>query len=162
MLSMDIKKGIKNISYSVIGQIITLIIGIFIPRLVIVSYGSEVNGLLSSTSTIISYLALLEAGVGAATCQALYRPIHDQNRKSINEILSATHYYYRRTGIAYFVLVSLISLLYPLVISSTLNYWFMSIIIFINGLPGVINYFFQRKYISFLEALGENYIVIYK
>lgn len=159
MLSMDIKKGIKNISYSVIGQIITLIIGIFIPRLVIVSYGSEVNGLLSSTSTIISYLALLEAGVGAATCQALYRPIHDQNRKSINEILSATHYYYRRTGIAYFVLVSLISLLYPLVISSTLNYWFMSIIIFINGLPGVINYFFQRKYISFLEAFGENYIV---
>ena len=160
MLSMDIKRGIKNISYSVIGQIITLIIGIFIPRLVIVSYGSEVNGLLSSTTTIISYLALLEAGVGAATCQALYRPIHDQDRKSINEILSATHYYYRRTGIAYFVLVSLISLLYPLVISSTLNYWFMSIIIFINGLPGVINYFFQRKYISFLEALGENYIII--
>lgn len=156
---MDIKKGIKNISYSVIGQVITLVIGIFIPRLVIVSYGSQVNGLLSSTSTIISYLALLEAGVGAATCQALYRPIHEKNRKSINQILSATHYYYKRTGVAYLGLIILISLLYPLVISSTLDYWFMGIIIFINGLPGVINFFFQRKYISFLEALGENYIV---
>lgn len=156
---MDLKRGIKNISYSVIGQMITLIIGIFIPQLVIVSYGSEINGLLSSTTTIISYLALLEAGVGAATCQALYRPIHDKSRKSINEILSATHYYYKRTGIAYFLLIILISLLYPLVIVSSLDYWFMSSIIFINGLPGVINFFFQRKYISFLEAVGENYIV---
>lgn len=157
---MDIKKGIKNISYSVIGQMITLVIGIFIPQLVIVSYGSEINGLLSSTSTIISYLALLEAGVGAATCQALYRPIHDKSRKAINEILSATHYYYKRTGIAYFILIILISLVYPLAIVSSLDYEFMAVVIFVNGLPGVINFFFQRKYISFLEAVGENYVVI--
>lgn len=156
---MDVNKGIKNISYSMIGQFITLVLGIFIPRLVIVSYGSEVNGLLSSVSTIISYLSLLEAGVGAATSQALYKPINDRNKKSINEILSATHFYYRRTGIIYLVFVSFISIIYPLIISSTLNYWFICVIVFINGIPGVINFFFQRKYISFLEALGENYIV---
>lgn len=157
---MDFKRGLKNISYSIVGQFITLVIGIFIPQLVIVSYGSEVNGLLSSTSTIISYLALLEAGVGAATCQALYKPLYDQDRDGISEILSATNIYYKRAGVAYFVLIILISLLYPLVISSNLKYGFMFIIIFINGLPGVINFLFQRKYISFLEAIGENYIVI--
>ena len=102
---MNTKKGIKNIGYAFLSQIIALALGIFIPRLTIVSYGSEMNGLLSSISTVMTYLTLLEAGVGAATCQALYKPITQKDKRGINGVLSATHYYYKRTGTAYFGLV---------------------------------------------------------
>lgn len=156
---MNYKKGIKNISYSVIGQLISLAIGIFIPRLVIMSYGSEVNGLLSSVSQIITYLSLLEAGVGTATCQALYKPFTDNDHKSISSILSAANRYYKKTGVAYLSLILVIAFIYPLVIQSTLNYWFVWVLIVINGVPGVINYFYQCKLRTLMEANGDNYIL---
>lgn len=156
---MNAKKGIKNIGYAILSQVVALMVGIFIPRLTIVSYGSEMNGLLSSIGTIMTYLTLLEAGVGAATCQALYKPISQKDRHSINGVLSATHYYYKRTGIAYFSLILGLSFVYPLIIKQSYNYWVVWILVFVNGLPGVINFFFQRKYVTLLEAEGESYII---
>ena len=41
------KRIIKIFGYGVISQVVTLLLGIIIPKLMIVSYGSEVNGLLS-------------------------------------------------------------------------------------------------------------------
>lgn len=156
---MNVRKGVKNIVYSILGQAITMILGIVIPRLVIVSYGSEINGLLNSVSQVVGYLALLEAGVGAAALQALYRPISDDNRDEINSIVSATHHYYRKTGIIYFVITVIMSFVYPIVIKSELDYWFVAVIVMICGIPNVINYFFQGKLKIFLNAVGDSYIL---
>ena len=155
---MNVKKGVKNIVYALIAQAVTLILGIIIPRLVIVSYGSEINGLLSSVKQVIGYLALLEAGVGAAALQALYRPISENDKESANSIIAATHHYYRRTGAVYLFLMVGLSFVYPLIISSGLNYWLMVGITFITGLPNVITYFFLGKLNIFLNAVGDNYI----
>ena len=65
-------RSIKNIVFGVLGQVITIVIGIVLPRMFIISYGSEVNGMLSSVNNIFTYIALLEAGIGTATVQALY------------------------------------------------------------------------------------------
>lgn len=156
---MDIKKGMKNVIYSIVGQIIILVIGIMIPRLVIVSYGSETNGLISSISTIITYLSLLEAGIGAATIQALYKPVSENNRDGINSILSATHQYYKKTGIIYLSFVCGIAAIYPLIVKNSFSYWFVSTMVLIVGLPGVINFFFQRKFRTYMETVGDNYIL---
>ena len=58
------KNSINNLKWGILGNIITSAVAIIIPRLFIVNYGSEVNGLLSSIRQIYVYLALLEAGVG--------------------------------------------------------------------------------------------------
>lgn len=157
---MDLNKGIKNVIYSIVGQVITLAIGIAIPRLVIVSYGSEINGLMSSISTIITYLALLEAGVGTAAVQAMYKPIAQNDNNKINSILSAVNLFYKKTGMVYFLLILVIAIVYPFGIRSSLSYWFMFAMIIVNGIPGVINFYFQRKYRTFLETVGDNYILI--
>ncbi|MBS5190332.1 MAG: sugar isomerase, partial [Lachnospiraceae bacterium] len=36
----------------------------------------------------------------------------------------------------------------------------MFAMIIVNGIPGVINFYFQRKYRTFLETIGDNYILI--
>ena len=92
------KKSINNVVYGVLGQVITIAIGLILPRLRIVSFGSEINGMLSSVQQIYSYLALLEAGVGTATLQALYGPIAKNEKSTVNEILAATHKFYKKTG----------------------------------------------------------------
>lgn len=61
----------KNIIVGFGGQLITIILGLVIPRIFIKSYGSDVNGLLSTITQIFTYMALLEAGIGQAARNAL-------------------------------------------------------------------------------------------
>ena len=51
------KKSIANVITSILSQIITLGLGIIIPRLVLVNLGSEANGLMSSVNTILGYVS---------------------------------------------------------------------------------------------------------
>ena len=52
-----------------------------------------------------------------------------------------------------------LSFLYPVIVASSLDYWFVVAIVFICGIPNVINYFFQGKLKILLSATGDNYIV---
>lgn len=155
---MNLKRGAKNIVYGFLGQIITIIISIIIPRMFIMSYGSEMNGLLASISQVLTYLSVLEAGVGAATIQALYRPITQRNTEDINGVMSATNIYYKRTGRIYLGLIVLVAGIYPFVVKSSISRSIMFAIVFINGIPSVINYTVQGKYKLLLQAEGKSYI----
>ena len=152
-------KSFKNIFYSVGGQIITIVIGLLLPRLRIVSFGSEVNGMLSSVQQVYTYLALLEAGVGTATLQALYGPVAKENKTQINQILSATNHYYKKTGYIYLASVLIFAFGYPIVISSEIPTGTIVAVILLNGLGNVLAYFFQGKYRILLQAEGKQYIV---
>ena len=72
MNSLKAKKGLGNIVTGLFNQLVTIALGILIPRLILTSLGSEANGLLSSVNQVLAYLALLEAGIGTASMQALY------------------------------------------------------------------------------------------
>ena len=80
----------KNLVYLALGEGVAVICGLVLPRLWAVSYGSEMNGLLSSLTQFLMYLYLFEAGVGAATVQALYKPVALQDWKKISSVLAAT------------------------------------------------------------------------
>ena len=73
--------------------------------------------------------------------------------------MSATNLYYRRTGIVYLVIVVLLSVIYPLVVKTTIPYGTVLLVVLISGLPGVVNYYFQGKYKILLQAEGKTYII---
>lgn len=147
-----------NLGFGLASQVITIILGFFIPRLIMVNYGSEANGLIASIVQIISYLALLEAGVGAASLQALYKPIAANDRGHINSILAATSSYYKKTGVYYFFSVLLLAIIYPLAIHSDINKLSIMVIILFTGMGGAINYYFQGKFRVLLIAEGKSYV----
>lgn len=154
-----LKKVKYNFIFSIIGQLVTIGIGIIIPRLYIVSFGSEVNGFINSINQVFTYVALLEAGVGGASLQALYKPVSLNDKNKINGILSATNYFYQRTGTWYLIIVILLAFLYPLIITSDLSYWLMFSLVALVGVSGALPYFCQAKYRILLEAEGKNYVI---
>ncbi|MCI7122661.1 lipopolysaccharide biosynthesis protein [Mediterraneibacter gnavus] len=156
---MNFNKGVRNIIWSILGQIITLLIGILIPRFVIVSYGSEINGLLSSVGQVMSYLALLEAGLGAAAIQALYKPIAQSDNYKVSQIVVATQNSYRKIGGMYLIAVIVCAFVYPFLVDSKMDYWFVFVIVILFGLPSVINFFFQGKYSILINAKGDLYYI---
>lgn len=155
---MNRKRSFLNIVIGIGSQIISIALGIIIPRLFLMSFGSEMNGFLNSITQIFAYFALLEAGVGAATLQALYGPIAKNDEMGISGIMAATDHYYKKTGILYFVTVLALAIGYPLIVKSDIPILTMLLIILFNGIPGVISYYFQGKYIILLQAEGKNYI----
>jgi O-antigen/teichoic acid export membrane protein len=152
------KRSFFNLAFGISSQIITLALGIIIPRLFLIEFGSEVNGLIASVGQIIIYLSLLEAGVGAASLQALYKPITTDNKQSINSILKATSIYYKKTGMYYFIAIILLAIIFPFIINSTLSKLTIFIVILLTGMGGAINFYFQGKYRILLLAEGKGYI----
>lgn len=156
---MKLKRSIYNIGFGLVSQFCILILGLIIPKLFILEYGSEINGLFSSINQLFTYVALLEAGIGAATVQALYKPITTNDKLCISQILSATKNYYRRISLYYVICVIFLAIIYPLIIKSNINRGYIMIIILLQGLSGAINFYFQATIMQLLVAEGKNYIL---
>lgn len=152
----------QKIKYNLIvgfgGQILTIALGILLPRLVLTNYGSEVNGLINSVVQIYTYIGLLEAGIGTATAQALYRTIGLNDKKQTNAVLAATNRYYTKTGILYVLAIGIFSAVYPFLINSDIPNISIILIIICNGVDSVMGFFVQRKYFLLLQAEGKGYI----
>lgn len=156
---MNVKKGIKNIIASALSQGVSLLLGIIIPRLVLVNLGSEANGLLNTISNVLVYVALLEAGVGDASRQAMYGPVGRQNYADINAVLAATDHFYKRTGRWYLAVILLLTFVFPLSLDSSMPRWHIMAVMFLSGMPGVIKYYYQGKFNILLRTEGKGYIL---
>lgn len=158
-MNMKYKNGILSAGFGIMQQLLTLIFGLIVPRLFIQTYGSEMNGLLSSLGNIYSYLALVEAGVGTAAIQALYGPLGRDDKRGINGIMAATAQYYNRAGFIYLIGVIAISVIYPLTLTTTIPFWTVLLLSLLHGVGGVINFWLQGKYMVLLQAEGKKYLM---
>lgn len=152
------QKSKQILVFGVISQLVTLLLGILLPKLLIGGFGSEVNGLLSSIKQIFVYVALLEAGVGTAALQAMYAPIAKNDTQKASEIMAAMNSYFRRTGILYGLVVLLLAFIYPYIFHVELDVLTVATIILLQGSAGVIRYFFQGKFAILLRVDGRSYV----
>lgn len=153
-------KGIRNnLFFGIFNQLIIFALGILVPRLILVSYGSEANGLLSAVTQIFTYVGLLEAGIGNASVNALYKPITEQDQYEISDIFSATQKYYRKVTVFYFLCVIALSGVYPFFAKTTLSNTTVALVVLFQGLSGAITFYFSAAYKQLLIADGKNYIV---
>lgn len=149
----------SNIIYTFFTQIITIIIGIIIPKLILVNYGSEVNGLFNTVNQIYSYVALLEAGIGGACIQGLYRPIVEDNRNKISGILVATQKYYRKIAKIYLICVLIISFVFSVFVSTSIDSVTLFIFILLQGISNIIIFYYIAALKQLLVADGKSYIM---
>ena len=87
-----------NLLSGIVYQVVLIVLSFLLPRLYLENFGSEVNGVLSTIKQIFFYMCLLEAGIGLATIQALYKPVAEKDYDKSSSILSATGKYYIKTG----------------------------------------------------------------
>lgn len=156
---MNFKKSINNVFFGLSTQLILMIFGFILPRLMISGYGSEVNGLFSTINNIYMYLALVVAGISTSAIQALYKPIVEKNHDKINQILATTRKYFYQCTIVYLIGVIIITILLPVVLNSSIKDWQIAAIVFIEGVTGAFNFIFLAGVISLLTAEGKNYVV---
>ena len=149
----------RNLLSSLVYQVVLISLSFLLPRLYLENFGSEVNGVLSTIKQIFVYMFLLEAGVGLATTQALYKKIGGNNFDSASAVLSATNIYYKRTGIIYLAIVLIIAVVYAYVIPTSIDSHVLFLIIILTALPALFSYFVQAKYRILMEVDGRKYVL---
>lgn len=152
-------KMFKNLAISIFTQLITLALGLVLPRIILVSWGSEYNGLISTVTTVMRYFSLLEAGVNVSTLQAFYKSIANDDKNEISVIIKTSQNYYHKMSLVYALLIAVFAFGYPAIISSDISYWEIVIIIALQGLTGLINFAFRAAYQQLLNAEGKYYII---
>jgi O-antigen/teichoic acid export membrane protein len=154
------KKFVYN-SISFAGlQLVILLSGFILPRLYITTYGSEINGLISSIVQFVSYFNYVEAGLGSALIYALYKPLAECDTKEINGIvLLAKKSYVKASGV-YLLLVMVLSILYPFMVKSeTTDPMTIALLVLVIGLFGALDFFTMAKYRVLLTADQKIYVV---
>ena len=149
----------RNVVSSVIYQFVLISLSFILPRLYLENFGSEVNGVLSTIKQIFAYMLLLEAGVGLATTQALYKRMGSKDYKSASAVLSATNAYYIKTGIIYLCIFIIIAFVYSYVVKTAIDSNILFFIIILNAVPALFSYFVQAKYRILMEVDGRRYVI---
>lgn len=153
------KKVITNVIVSSGSQLITFALGIILPRIILVNWGSEYNGLLNSVATIMRYLSLLEAGMNTSTLQALYKSFSKKDNDELSVVVASAQHYYRRVALFYAGAVILTSFLFPLFLDTAIGYWTIFWVVVLQGCTGVINFAFRAAYQQLLNAEGRYYVI---
>ena len=122
--------------------------------------GDEFIGIVGTLKSILQFLNLSELGIGVAVGFTLYKPIFDDNKEKIIEIIGYLGFLYKRIG--FFVLIAALLLLifFPQIFNNVETN--LGIIIFLFGslvISNLLSYFFA--YHSFLlDADQKSYVNI--
>ena len=152
-------KAKKNIITSLILQIVTIICGLILPRLIIKTYGSATNGLINSITQFLSYIALLDSGFGLVVKSLLYKPISEKNDREIKKILHATNKFFSNIAFIFLVYIIILCIIYPLLVKNQFDYLFIISLIIVLSISTISEYFIGITYSIYIQASQENYII---
>lgn len=156
---MRSKKALINVITSVFYQIVVVISGLIVPKLIISEYGSEVNGLISSITQFLAYITLLESGIGPVVKAALYKPLAEKNKQDILNILKSTDKFFKTIGKIFILYLIFLYLFYPSIVNSEFDYFYTISLITIISISTFFEYFFGLTFQLYLEAKQESYII---
>lgn len=146
------KNASLNIFFAILLQAVTFFRGLILPRIIIPAYGSDVNGLISSITQFLSYISLLEAGVGSIFRTSLYKPLASGDMDGVSGIINEQKRFYRRIGVAFVFYVIALCFVYPLIAKTQIDKLYIVTCILILSVSTFAEYFFSLPYTSLLSA----------
>ncbi|MCR1949354.1 hypothetical protein NSA25_16090 [Erysipelatoclostridium ramosum] len=152
-------KNKLNIITSLLYQIVIIISGLIIPRLIISTFGSETNGLISSIKQLLSFISLFEGGIGAVILASLYKPIEEKNTLRISQIIYVSSKFFRKVSYFFIIYTIILSFAYPILINNNFEYLFIILLIFILSINTLMQYMFSVTNKLFLQADQKLYLV---
>lgn len=156
---MRSKKAIINIIMTLLLQLVAIIYGFIIPKVIITSFGSNVNGLISSITQFLAYIALLESGVGPVIKASLYKPIANKDKKEIVNVLKASEKFFKTISYIFIAYLLILAFIYPLLVSTEFSYVYTLSLVIIISISTFAEYYFGMTYKLYLQAEQKTYVI---
>lgn len=145
-------------------QVVSVICGFILPRLILESFGSDVNGLVNSITQFLGVITLLDLGVGAVVQSALYKPLADNDTNMISKIYVSANKFFRRLAEILLVYVVLLMIFYPMLVNKSFGHMYTALLIAAICISSFAQYYFgivnslllnadQRGYIQYVAQI---------
>tara|TARA_B100000949_G_scaffold168024_1_gene148414 strand:+ start:252 stop:1709 length:1458 start_codon:yes stop_codon:yes gene_type:complete len=121
--------------------------------------GDEFIGLTGTLQSFLKFLNLAELGIGAAVGYTLYKPLFDDDRKSINQLITLFGFLYQKIGFIILGAGVVLSLFFPLIFDDLSVGLWIPYYAFYTFLAGLLLNFFFNYHLFLLEADQKNYII---
>ncbi len=152
------KRLAYNTFSSLFFQVATVVCGFILPRLILSSYGSDVNGLVNSISQFLGVISFLELGVGAVVQSSLYKPLAENDEVQISRIIKSANRFFRTIAAVLLCYVIILVTFYPRFTKQTFDYAYTATLIVAMSLSSFAQYYFGIVNRILLTADQRGYI----
>lgn len=153
------KKLAYNTVTSLVLQIVTVISGFIMPRLLLSHYGTETNGVVQSITQFLGVINLAEMGIGQVIHSALYTPLAKNDNVLISKIVVSGQRFYKKIAIILLLYVSALIFVYPLLIDRSLDCFFTATLILSMSVSLFSQYLLGNNDRTLLSADQKSYIL---
>lgn len=142
----------KNILFTVLLQLTIMISGLIVPRVILIFFGSTINGLVSSINQFLTYGSLLEGGVGMVITASLYEPLQKHDLKKVSGIVNASKKFCTQMGEIYAAYSLVVVLIFTFFIKTDNPKWFVALLVMVLALSSIIQYMLSMSFRLLLNA----------
>ena len=155
-------KVIVNTLAQLLPEVVSTVSGLVLPRLMLLTFGSALTGLVSSINQFLAYLRKMEAGLSTASAVNLYKPLATKDKQKIREVVSASRYFYWWVGILFSIGSFVLAAIYPFIVDVGVEgytwYKVASLVLILAG-SAAFSYFCSSAYQALLIADQRYYVV---
>lgn len=152
-------QSVRNSGVALFMFFINFILQFYSRKVFLDFLGADILGLNTTAQNLLQFLNIAELGISSAVGFTLFKPIHDSDYKTINEILALQKYLYRQ--VAYLVIAGSIVLMafFPLIFAKMeLPLWYAYGSFGVLLLSALLGYFVNYKQVI-LTASQNDYLV---
>lgn len=154
-------KSLKNSAVAMVFYIVNLALQFFSRKIFLEYLGTEILGLNTTAMNLLQFLNLAELGISTAVGFTLYKPIHDNDRQTINEIVTLQGHLYRRIAWMIIAGAAVMMCFFPLIFAKMeLPLWYAYSSFGVLLFSALLGYFVNYRQIV-LTASQQNYKVLY-
>ncbi|MEE1031064.1 MAG: polysaccharide biosynthesis C-terminal domain-containing protein [Ruminococcus sp.] len=148
-----------NIASSVLLQVVSGVCGLILPRFVLRSFGSEVNGLVASVSQLLSYAVLLEGGIGGVMKAALYKPLANEDDAGISGIFYQISRTFRRIALIFIGFAVILSICMKFLVDTQYDWFYVFTMVLILSSHTLCSYYGSMPHRILMTADQKLYII---
>lgn len=152
------QKLILNSCTGLIKQLVVVICGFILPRYMLLYYGSNVNGLVSSITHFLGFISLLELGIGPVIQANLYKPLAEKNDEEISKIIISSERFFRRIAYIFIAYIAVLAVIFPIFVNTEYDVLFTVSLLVILSISSFAEYFFGVTYQLLLNADQKSYV----
>lgn len=159
MSDKRIHRAKKNIIVSLGCQIVTMLCGIIVPKLMLDAFGSEVYGAATSIGQFLSYIALLEGGIGGVARAVLYKPLAEDDNETISAIMAEIKRFFRIIAYIFVVYVLAIACFFKMISGVEILDWTSTfLLVVVISISTFGQYFIGISNSILLQAAQRSYV----
>lgn len=141
-----------NIAVSVVYQLTAALCSLILPRYILLTFGSDVNGILQSVSQLLNYTILMECGIGGLITVSFYKPLAEGDREFVSDIFNNAKGFFNKISYVYIGLVAVLAFSVKLFIHTEFDFGYVCTLVVILGINYYFSYYFAMAQRLLLRA----------